>query len=152
MNNVKFLRYATPCCLSLLLLSAGGCGTSGGGTLPPDDVARTALESALKLWCDGGQPGTIKGTDPPVEVHDTPWAQGDQLKSFEILKEDTNVADRQFNVRLSLSKPAGHKEVVYHVIGRGPVQVFREEDFLRNINMEDGPRLSKPGKARRRGR
>ena len=152
MNYMNTLRHRTPWCLTLLLLTAGGCGSSGGGTLPPDDVARAALETALTVWRDGGKPGAVKGTDPPVEVHDTPWAQGELLKSFEILKGESNIADRQFNVRLELAKPARAEEVVYHVIGRGPVQVFREEDFLRNINMENGPKLTKPGTTKRRGR
>ena len=30
---------------------------------------------------------------------------------------------------------------MYYVIGRGPVQVFRDEDYIRNINMENGPKL-----------
>ena len=29
----------------------------------------------------------------------------------------------------------------YYVIGQGPVMVFRDEDYQRNINMEDGPTL-----------
>ena len=33
----------------------------------------------------------------------------------------------------------------YYVIGKGPVMVFRDQDYLRNINMEDGPKLNRPG-------
>ena len=41
----------------------------------------------------------------------------------------------------------------FYVIGHGPAaMVFREEDYLRNINMEDGPKLTRPGnRTRRRG-
>jgi hypothetical protein len=30
------------------------------------------------------------------------------------------------------------------VLGTGPVMVFRDQDYMRNINMEDGPRLNRP--------
>jgi hypothetical protein len=138
-------------CSFLLILGGGGCG-SGGAALPSDDVARAALEAALKTWRDGGKPGTLAGTEPPVEVHDTPWAQGAKLESFEILKAESSGAEKRFAVRLSLSKPAGVQEVRYYVLGRGPVMVFRDEDYIRNINMEDGPKLSKPGSPTRRRR
>ena len=117
-------------------------------------MARTALDAALKAWRDGGKPGTVAGTDPPVQVLDTPWAQGDRLASYEILGEEAGGAavEKQFTVRLVLAKPERTEEVTYHVIGQGPVMVFRDEDYRRNINMEDGPKLEKPGsRSRRRG-
>ena len=68
-------RFAVLSCSALFLLG-GGCGSgSGGAVLPSDEVARTALESALKAWQGGGKPGTLAGTEPPVEVRDTPWAK-----------------------------------------------------------------------------
>jgi hypothetical protein len=138
---------------ALLLLAAAGCGNRGGSA-PSDEVARTALDAALKTWRDGGKPGTVAGMDPPVQVLDTPWAQGDRLASYEILGEETGTAaEKQFTVRLVLAgKPERTQEVTYHVLGRGPVMVFRDEDYKRNINMEDGPKLEKPGsRTRRRG-
>jgi hypothetical protein len=111
-----------------------------------------SLESALKAWLAGEKPGAVAGTEPPVVILDTPWAQGQLLESYEILREESSVADKRFAVRLSLAKPARIQEVMYYVIGQGPVQVFREEDYLRNINMEDGPKLPNPGsRARPRG-
>ena len=89
--------------------------------------------------------------EPPVQVHDTPWSLGDRLASYEILGEETSAAEKQFTVRLSLAKPERVQEVQYYVIGRGPVMVFRDEDYLRNINMEDGPKLNGAGKRPRRG-
>jgi hypothetical protein len=136
---------------ALLLLIAGGCGNRGGSS-PSDEVARAALDAALKAWRDGGRPGTVAGMDPPVQVHDTPWAQGDRLASYEILGEEAGAAEKQFTVRLVLAKPERTQEVTYHVLGRSPVMVFRDEDYRRNINMEEGPKLDKPGgRPRRRG-
>ncbi len=146
------IRLALFSISSLLLLAAGGCGGHGVASSPPDDVARAALEASLKAWRDGGKPGTVAGTDPPVQVLDTPWGQGERLVSYEILGEETGTAEKRFDVRLTLAKPERVQEVKYYVIGRGPVMVFREEDYLRNINMENGPKLDKAGgKGRRRG-
>jgi hypothetical protein len=152
MLKLKFTtQFALLSCTALLLLGGGGCG-SGSAAVPSDEVARTALVSALKAWQGGGKPGTVAGTEPPVEVHDTPWAQGAKLESFEILQAESSGAERRFAVRLALAKPAGVQEVQYYVLGLGPVMVFRDEDYYRNINMEDGPKLSKPGSQPRRRR
>ena len=136
-----------------LLLAGGGCGTRTSDALPATTDARGALETALKAWRDGAKPGTLSGTEPVIQVVDTPWSLGDRLKSFEILGEDRSASELKFSVRLDLEKPAKVEEANYYVLGRGPVMIFREEDYLRNINMEDDPRLSnatKPG--RRKGR
>jgi hypothetical protein len=141
-------------CAPLLCLTGGGCGSNGSssGLLPSDEAGRTAVESALKAWRDGGKPGKLAGTEPPIEVHDTHWAMGERLTSYEILGEDSTAAEKRFSVRLSLSKPAGVQEVQYYVLGKGPILVFRDDDYLRNMNMEDGPKLPrpKPAAARRR--
>lgn len=134
---------------SALLLAAAGCG-SDVSLSPSDEVARTALESALKSWREGGKPGTLAGTDPVVQVHDTPWSQGERLESYEVLGKEAGAAEKRFAVRLSFAKPERTEEVQYYVLGQGPVMVFREEDYLRNINMEDGPKTSKAGKASHR--
>jgi hypothetical protein len=137
---------------ALFVLASSGCG-NGSASPPSDEVARVALDAALKTWRDGGKPGTVAGTDPPVQVLDTPWAQGDRLASYEILGEQNGAAaEKQFTVRLVLAKPERTQEVTYHVLGQGPVMVFRDEDYRRNINMEDGPKLDRPtGRGRRGG-
>jgi hypothetical protein len=139
MTRLAFLSIIAVC-----LFSAAGCGT-GGSVVPSDEVARTALEKALTTWRDGGKPGALKGEEPPVQVHDTPWSQGERLGSYEILREDTGAAEKRFTVRLSLAKPERVEEVQYYVLGKAPVMVFRDQDYMRNINMEDGPKLNRPG-------
>jgi hypothetical protein len=138
-----------------LLMSAGsGCG-GGVAAAPSQETARAALEAALKAWRDGGKPGEVPGTSPTVVVHDTPWSRGGRLRSFEVLREEVGSAvEKQFTVRLVLEKPKHDEEVEagYHVLGVGPVMVFRDQDYLRNINMEDGPNLNRPGRQSRRSR
>jgi hypothetical protein len=124
----------------LLLLAGGGCG-NGAAALPSSNVARIALEGALNTWRDGGKPGTLEGMQPVVQVTDTPWSHGDRLGSYEIIGETTSGAEKRFTVRLSLTKPERVEEVQYYVLGQGPVMVLRDEDYQRNINMEDGPQL-----------
>jgi len=143
-------RFALVFLSAPFLLGAGGCG-SGGAELPSDEVARTALESALKAWQGGGKPGKLAGTNPPVEVHDTTWAQGSKLESFEIAKAESSGAVKQFVVHLTLAKAAGVQEVQYYVLGRDPVMVFRDEDYKRDTNMEEAPKRSNP-RSQPRGR
>jgi hypothetical protein len=154
-THTNMTRLAILACGALFVLSnITGCGGDSLATsFPPDDVARQALDAALKTWRDGGKPGPVAGTAPPVQVHDTPWALGDRLSSYEIIGEAKNPAERRFSVRLSLAKPDRVQEVEYYVLGRDPVMVFRDEDYVRNINMDNGPKLTKPaGSARRRQR
>ena len=154
---VRF-RSWNPCRLAILahlsllvLLGAGGCGNGSSGGLPADDVARRSLEAALTAWRDGGKPGPVAGMEPPVEVHDTPWSLGDRLSSYEIVGENKSAAEMKFSVRLSLAKPERVQEAQYYVLGQDPVMVFRDEDYLRNINMDNGPRLNnRAGSSRRR--
>jgi hypothetical protein len=129
--------------VATLLCTGGGCG-NGTTAVPSGQVARTALEAALNSWCDGGKPGALPGTEPSVEVHDTPWASGQNLTSFEILREESEGVEKRFAVRLSLAKPDRVLEATYHVLGVGPVMVFRDEDYERNINMVDGPSVAQP--------
>lgn len=146
-------RFAMISCSVLLLFAGAGCG-NGAGVAPSEEAARTALEGALKAWRDGGKPGPQQGTSPAVVVHDTPWSQGVRLGSYEILREDEGPAvEKRFTVRLSLTKPDRTKEVQYHVLGVDPLMVFSDEDYQRNMNMEDGPKPVKAGRqARRPGR
>lgn len=145
-HRTLITRRAVLSCSAFVLLIAAGCG-NGHSTPPPEALSRTALEGALKAWRDGGKPGTLTGTDPEVQVFDTPWSQGERLGSYEILSEDATNAERRFNVRLSLATPNRVEEVQYYVIGQQPVMVFRDQDYLRNINMEDGPK-AKAGRRR----
>ena len=138
-GRMKSTRLVILSCSALFPFAAWGCG-NGSAAPPPGEVARAALEKALNTWREGGKPGRLEGMVPAVEVHDTPWSQGSRLGSYEIIREETNAAERSFEVRLSLTKPESVQDVKYYVLGQDPVMVFRDEDYQRNINMEEGPK------------
>lgn len=139
--------------VSLLAGLAAGCGQSPSA--PTEQSARAALETALVAWTRGGAPGELTNGDQPVVVHDTPWSQGERLAAYEILGEDETddaTAEKRFTVRLSLGQPERTEDVQYHVLGASPLMVFRDQDYQRNINMENGPSLIRPGRRSRRPR
>jgi hypothetical protein len=148
-KNFYKISIESLACSLLVLVAGGGCGP-GAVDLSTGDAAREALETALSTWRDGGKPGSIKATAPSVQVFDTPWTQGDVLKDYEIVGNESGNAEHEFSVKLTLAKPAKVEEVTYHVLGQDPLMIFRHEDYLRNINMENGPSLAAPNKQGRR--
>jgi hypothetical protein len=124
-------------------------GCRGDLTTPPADLARSALERSLGAWQAGGRPGTIEGSEPPIQVVDSTWANGRKLDSFQVLNEEGGTGDRRFDVRLTQRQPDAEIDARYVVLGQGPVWVYRMEDYERMINMDDNPG---PSKSRRRRR
>ena len=131
--------------VSALLLVSWSCG--GPDMNPPADRARTALEASLNAWRDGKKPGNIEGTEPPVQAVDNDWTNGRKLAAFEIVGEEPSEADKRFTVKLTYDKPAAQTTAVYIVLGVSPIAVFREEDYLRTLNMDNNPT---PAKKKRR--
>jgi hypothetical protein len=139
------MRYRTLTVVALPLVALlAGCGGreryASSDFTPPADTARQSLEAALDAWKAGRAPGAIEGTTPPVEVVDSQWKAGQKLDGYEVLAEDQADGTKQYSVRLSFKAPAAAKEVRYHIIGRDPVRVYRDEDYRRMINMEDNPK------------
>jgi hypothetical protein len=145
------MRLACLSSLAFSLLAMAGCG-NGVAASPSKEAARAALDSALKTWRDGGKPEDLSGSRPPVSVHDTAWSRGDRLESYEVLDEASDAGagvEKQFQVRLTLTKPERTEEVTYHVLGVDSLMVFSDQDYLRDINMEGGPDTTKKGLSRR---
>ena len=131
--------------LLLCVFALAGCG--GSDTLPPAALARSSLEKSLSTWRDGGRPGTIAGSEPAIEAVDSSWQAGRKLGKFEILREEGGEGDRRFDVRLNLD--GKDEDVHYVVIGKGPVWVYRAEDYQKMINMENNPLPRKTAKRKR---
>ncbi len=129
-------------------LFLGGCGRGSDAT-PPADLARSALERSLEAWKNGGRPGEIAGGEVAIQAVDSLWLSGRKLESFQILREEGGEGDRRFMVTLSYPKPAKPQDARYVVLGQGPIWVYREEDYLRMINMDDNPTFQKGARTRR---
>lgn len=114
------------------LIVIAGC--SAGGKVedftPKEANARKALEAALNHWQGGGQTGAVPNTKPAVEVTDSKWKSGVQLKSFEIVGDEPQVGagPRIFKVKLTPTKgPA--VDTKYAVLGIDPLLIYRDEDY-----------------------
>jgi hypothetical protein len=120
-----------------ILLVVPSCG--GPSMNPAADRAKVALEASLNAWRDGKKPGNIEGTDPPVQAVDNDWTNGRKLEAFEILREQPSDSDKRFVVKLTYKAPSAVTEAVYVVLGASPIAVFREEDYVRTMNMDNNP-------------
>jgi hypothetical protein len=126
----RLLLPAAALCVTVLLASGVGCRRSSYDRYTPAEAgAREALEVALTTWQNGGRPGRIDGSSLPIEAVDSKWIAGQRLTQFEILGEEQADTARCFSVRLRLANGRGDQTVRYYVLGRGPVWVYREEDY-----------------------
>ena len=112
------------------LLLAAGCGSGGGEAkfIPPQGLAREALDAALTRWRDGQpKPAAFALGKTTVEVVDQAWAGGLKLQAFEIVAEEPSDGPRLFSVKLTTARgpPTGQ----YYVIGQDPLWVYGEADY-----------------------
>jgi len=126
-----FLRLGRVAGWGLLLLIVSGCDKSSPQSFrPEEDVAREALEAALNAWKSGQpKPAPIKDRDPPVHVVDKVWESKAKLKDYSIESVAETDTTKTFTVKLQLEKFLAPQSVLYIVVGKSPVWVFREEDY-----------------------
>lgn len=127
--------------------------------MPSTDVARSALEKTLEAWKSGAKHGELGSTDPVIQAVDSDWRSGKALSSFEILNEEESASERRFTVKLVYAEAVAKNKTKentgttadarYVVLGKGPVLVYREEDYQRMLNMDNNPATSKSGKRSR---
>jgi hypothetical protein len=116
-----------------------GCDSGNARYAPSSRDARASLEAALTAWREGKPAGSID-VKPPVHVVDSAWQNGQQIESFTI-GDEQNVDDgtKQFLVKLVTKPKKSEQEVKFVVHGTDPVYIFREEDYVRTLNMENNP-------------
>jgi hypothetical protein len=132
-----------------------GCGNPSHAHAPGATEARKALEDSLSTWQKGASRDRLAAGSPPVQPVDFQWQAGQALEAYKILAEEPDEGDaaKRFTVSLSLrptkgAKPAaGETKARYVVLGRDPVWVYREDDYIRALNMDDNPR---PASSRKR--
>ena len=78
--------------------------------------------------------GRVDTVKPPVEALDWQWKSGLKLQAFEIVGEVAGDGPKQYRVKITLEN-AAPLEVIYVVVGKDPLWVFREEDYKRTTGM-----------------
>ena len=146
------VRLALACCSALLLLIGGGCGEwrgalaafrRGGAGRPRGGAQGLARRREARGRWRGRIPRSRSSTRPGVRA--TAWRPTRSSGRRRAPRSGSSPSASSWR------SPSASRRCKYHVIGRGPVMVFRDEDYRRNINMEDGPKLNKAGNRPRRG-
>jgi hypothetical protein len=85
----------------LLLSIAPGCGQSLPPTADPAQ-ARTALETALAAWQNGGTIESLQALTPPIYFNESIWMRGNRLVGYEFKSEERNGVSWRCDVLLNL--------------------------------------------------
>ena len=115
--------------LGLCSSCGGDARSSSSSPLPDPALARRAVETSLKAWCDS--PGLpLSGSPAPkVMFVDQRRRPGQALRTFRVLSDSKGEGFRRFPVKLSLAEPDESRVVAYCVFGIDPIWVYRSEDF-----------------------
>jgi hypothetical protein len=143
MKSVNLQAAARLLAAALGVSLSAGCDSGHAKYTPSSSEARASLEVALNAWRDGKPPTGIDAK-PPVHVIDSVWQGGQQIEAFSIGDEqDVGDGTKQFAVKVVTKPKKDEQEVKFVVHGRDPVYVFREEDYVRTLNMDNNP-VSRP--------
>ena len=113
--------------LGLFFIAGCGGGNSASRYKLPKQVARSAIDAALKTWKSGAPLNPIAGK-PEINMFDERWRSGKKLEAYEILDEIAGREHPQFKVRLKIT---GSAEEVneFLAVGIDPLLVFRDKDY-----------------------
>ena len=118
------LMCAVTCCVQ-------GCGGTFERSFIPDQMlAEDCLKASLDAWKAGKKHGEVESTNPVIQVVDSKWRSGAKLQEYEILEELPSDGPKKFRVRLTLEKAPAPEETNYLVVGKDPMWVYREKDYL----------------------
>jgi len=120
----------------LALVFIAGCsgGNSPSRYEPPKQVARSAIDAALKTWKSGVPLGPIAGK-PEINMFDERWQAGKKLESYELLDEVAGSEHPQFKVRLKITGSA-EEENEFLAVGIDPLLVFRDKDYRKTSGVK----------------
>ncbi|HEY4263394.1 MAG TPA: hypothetical protein VGM98_24740 [Schlesneria sp.] len=110
MCHFQSLRCSALC---VMLMGLWGCGDAAKIHPVDTDVARSALDEAMRAWVEGKKP---KDLQPEMYATDQDWVAGKKLVSFKILDEEevegSNV-NLRVNRKLSPADPSVDPTVKY---------------------------------------
>ena len=142
------LRAALAAALTLALMP--GCGSSTRDYVPIAATVREDLGAALAFWQKGGKPAELITSEHPIYFVDSQWEAGQALESYEILDENPTSleTEKRYGVVLKMKKPAAEMRVEYIAVGRSPMWIFRDEDYVKQGSMGDEAKPRRPGRKR----
>ncbi|WP_165223514.1 hypothetical protein [Aquisphaera insulae] len=140
MISRRELGAAVAAALSLLL--SPGCGSSTSAYIPNAATARDDLDAALAAWQKGGKPAQLMKGERPINFVDSQWESGLELESYQILEEapSPSETEKRYGVVLKMKKPPAEKRLEYVAVGRSPMWIFRDEDYVKQGGMGEEPR------------
>lgn len=97
---------------------------------PPDELAHDALTVALNAWESGTVRGAVKNGQM-VELADSVQRSGRKLMKYEIVGSALPQPDdpnQHFSVKITL-EGGMPEDVIYVVVGKDPIWVFRDGDY-----------------------
>ena len=134
------LGAAFAAALALALLP--GCGSSTSAYIPIAATARADLDAALAAWQKGGKPAELMKSEHPIHFVDSQWEAGQVLESYQILEENPSQSEteKRYGVVLKMKKPPAEMRVEYIAVGRSPMWIFRDEDYVKQGSMGEEPK------------
>jgi hypothetical protein len=124
---------------SLIVLAAFvGCG-GGSAPLPSTSASRQALQASLDAWKAGKPASTLTAQKPSIEAVDFEWKGGKVLTEYVLGEDSPGQGTQTFSATLTLKGEPAVKSVQYMVLGLDPIRIYRDEDFKRAMNMDNGP-------------
>lgn len=140
---------------ALALGLAPGCGNSTSAYIPNAATAREDLNTALASWQKGGKPAQLLQGEHPIYVVDSRWEAGQELESYQIQEESPTQSptEKRYRAVLKMKKPAVEERIEYIAVGRSPMWIFRDEDYVKQGSMGEQPKAqSKVGRPPASGR
>jgi hypothetical protein len=125
--------------LAVTTTLSGCAGKTAESFVPASDNAQASVERALLAWQSGAAAGRLEPAvsgQVPLQAVDSDWLAGKKLTGFEIVSElPRDSGPRRFSVRLTLSGAASPLEVTYYVVGKDPLWIFRDRDYMQTTTM-----------------
>ncbi len=137
---------------ALTLALTPGCGSSTKDYIPNTTSAREDLETALAAWQKGGKAAELTKSEHPIFIVDSQWEANQALESYQILEENpsSTETEKRYGVVLKMKKPPAEKKLEYVVVGRSPMWIFRDEDYVKQGSMGEEVKAKSRAPVRKR--
>lgn len=134
--------------LAAALALLPGCGGSTSAYIPNAARAREDLDAALASWQRGEKPAQLLKREHAIYVVDSQWEAGQALEGYQILEEapTQSETEKRYRALLKMKKPPAEKRVEYIAVGRSPMWIFRDEDYVKQGSMGEEPKPQPKGR------